>query len=93
MVVDVARLRNVRLKQDAYRTTLEVEGRGLVPQNEVGDGFVGPIETLNDAGLSSLRRALLRYAGPSATASQRSFVHPETGERFLIPSETRRSGP
>ena len=75
-------LPRVFLRGDDYRTWLEVEGVGKVSNSE-DDDFIGPTEVVRHAGLSSLRKALIAWAG-ATSPPPREFIHPETGEKFLL---------
>lgn len=77
-------LPRVYLRGDDFTTNLEVEGVGLISVSE-GDDFVAPTEIVRRAGLSSLRRTLIRWAG-ATSPPPRTFVHPETGETIIFPS-------
>lgn len=57
---------------------------GRIPLNELGDGFIGSIETAGPAGLSSLRKALIRYAEDTAPAQ--FGLDPTTGTRVMLPT-------
>lgn len=78
-------LATVRLREGQYDAYLEVDGVGIIPGDDEGD-FTGPLEVASRAGLTSLRHALVEHAG-TTSLPPRTFVHPETGEKILIPSE------
>lgn len=75
----------VRLREGPHDPYLEVDGVGIIPGDDEGD-FTAPLEVACRAGLTSLRHALIEHAG-TTSLPPRTFVHPETGEKVLIPSE------
>jgi hypothetical protein len=78
-------LRQVHLREDSF---LEVDGAGAVTLEEEGEGFVGPIEVIETAGLTSLRLALSKYAD-ARPRTPSSGVNPRTGEKLFIKQEPK----
>jgi hypothetical protein len=83
---DSVALPAVRLREDRYTNYLEIEGIGRISQAEDDDEFIGPLSVVRRMGLSSLRRTLIAYVG-ATMPPPRTFIHPETGEKILIPRE------
>src|SRR4051794_33138910 len=87
-------LPRVILREDESDTwRLEVDGYGYIPAEfDTGDDFVGPRETLEAAGLTSLRAALVKRYGVVAPPPYAvTVVDPQTGEARVVSIPTARS--
>jgi hypothetical protein len=76
----------VTVRSSEYETWLEVIGVGRIPVSEIiDDDFTGPVEVVAKASLTSLRAALIAYAGTESPPPRSITIDdPKTGKPSVI---------